>query len=189
MPRIKMGGLSRWWSPLSKARIAEEYNASAPLYDSRYTEEQQVKAGFLLNRVRLCGGEVVIDAGCGTGILLEIISKRAAATLVGLDSSIGMLREARRKGINAELVLGDIEHMPFRDGAADAVFSISVIQLAEDPRAALEEMRRVLKVGGSLAVSYLRRAGISIPEVDGLETAVHDSETMKDIFITGYRKS
>lgn len=170
------------------ARIAEDYNATAGIYDMRYREEQQLKIGFLLNRVRLRDGDTIIDAGCGTGLLLEAASERAKAWLVGIDSSIGMLREAKRKGIEADLVLGDIEKMPFRDRVADAVFSVSVIQLADDPGQAVSEIRRVTKEGGAIAISYLRKAGIDPPRATGIRAAVHASETMKDIFITGFRE-
>ncbi|MEJ5293309.1 MAG: methyltransferase domain-containing protein [Candidatus Methanosuratincola sp.] len=170
-----------------KGRVAEDYNATAGIYDMRYRDEQQLKIGFLLNRVRLKEGDIVVDAGCGTGLLLEAVSAREKAWLVGLDSSIGMLREARRKNTGADLVLGDIENMPFRDCVADAVFSISVIQLAEDPTRAVDEIRRVAKAGGAIAISYLSKAGLPPPEVKGLTVMVHSSETMKDVFITGFR--
>ncbi|MDI9644496.1 MAG: class I SAM-dependent methyltransferase [Candidatus Verstraetearchaeota archaeon] len=172
-----------------KPGVAEEYDASSATYDSLYKEEQEVKFGFLLNRVRPGGGEeVVLDAGCGTGLLLEALSRRWGCTLVGLDSSEGMLREAKRKGTAANLVLGDIEKMPFKDGSFDIAFSVSVIQLADDPEEAIGEIRRVLKKGGRVGISYLRRAGIAVPRIRGLRVAVHDSETMKDIFLTGYRE-
>ncbi|MEN3006468.1 MAG: methyltransferase domain-containing protein [Candidatus Methanosuratincola petrocarbonis] len=171
-----------------KSRIAEDYNATAGIYDMRYREEQGLKIGFLLNRVRLKDGDTVIDAGCGTGLLLEAVSGRAKTWLVGLDSSIGMLQEARRKGVEADLVLGDIESMPFRDCVADAVFSVSVIQLADDPGRAVSEIRRITKAGGTIAISYLKSAGIECPQAAGIRAAVHASETMKDIFITGFRE-
>jgi len=171
-----------------KTRIAEDYNATAGIYDMRYREEQQLKIGFLLNRVRLRDGDTVIDAGCGTGLLLESVSERAKAWLVGIDSSIGMLREAKRKGIEADLVLGDVENMPFKDGVADAAFSVSVIQLAENPERAISEIRRITKAGGAIGISYLKRAGIEPPLAAGIRAAVHASETLKDIFITGFRE-
>lgn len=171
-----------------KPGVAEGYNASAATYDPLYREEQGIKFAFLLNRVMPKGGEVVLDAGCGTGLLLEVLSRRRDCTVVGLDISLGMLREAKRKGTTAELVLGDIERMPFRDCSFDVSFSVSAIQLAEDPKAAVAELRRVLRKGGRIGVSYLRRAGVSIPNVEGLVLAVHDSETMKDVFLTGYRE-
>ncbi|MEM2125949.1 MAG: methyltransferase domain-containing protein [Candidatus Methanosuratincola sp.] len=171
-----------------KSRIAEDYNATAGIYDMRYREEQQLKIGFLLNRVGLRDGDTVIDAGCGTGLLLEAVSERAKTRLVGLDSSIGMLREAKRKGLDADLVLGDIESMPFRDCVADAVFSVSVIQLADDPGQAVSEIRRISKAGGAIAISYLKRAGIDPPRTAGIRAVVHISETMKDVFITGFRE-
>ncbi len=171
-----------------KSRIAEDYNATACMYEMRYKEEQQLKIAFLLSRVRLRDGETVIDAGCGTGLLLEAVSKRAKTWLVGLDSSIGMLKEAKKKGVDADLVLGDIESMPFRDCVADTVFSVSVVQLANNPRRAVGEIRRITKAGGSIGISYLERAGIDPPEAAGMRVAVHTSETMKDIFITGFKE-
>ncbi|MBC7120145.1 MAG: class I SAM-dependent methyltransferase [Candidatus Methanosuratus sp.] len=171
-----------------KSKIAEEYNITAGIYDMRYREEQQVKIGFILNRVRIRDGDTIIDAGCGTGLLLEVASGIVNGWLVGLDSSIGMLLQAKRKGVQADLVLGDVERMPFMDSSADVVFSVSVIQLADDPKMAFKELKRILKKDGIMAISYLRKAGISPPKVEGLKLAVHDSETMKDVFMIGYKE-
>jgi SAM-dependent methyltransferase len=93
-----------------------------------------------------------LDAACGTG--------RHAARLVasgcvttGIDQSAEMLELARRKVPDAVFEVGDVEHLPFDDGAFDlAVVSLALCHLPT-PTLAITELARVLADGGTLVVS------------------------------------
>lgn len=168
--------------------IIRDYNASACLYDERYEEEQSLKISFIMKKVRPNAGDAVIDVGCGTGALLGKLD--ASGLHVGLDASVKMLEEARRKGVTAELVLGDAQALPFKEGCFDRAYSVSVFQLLDDSGAAASEMMRVLKVGGSFAVSVLLKLGTEkitkIVGYFGLSTQEsYESESMKDVFLLG----
>jgi len=56
------------------------------------------------------------------------------------------------KGYDGDVpfVMGSIAHLPFKENAFDFVYCLSVVQLVEDDRGAVSELRRVLKKGGSL---------------------------------------
>lgn len=95
------------------------------------------------------GSGRVLDLACGTGRLTERI---AAADVVGLDISRGMLAEAQRRRLR--VVLGDGNALPFVSSAFDAVLCTDfAFALLELPRA-LAECARVLRAGGTLAVHY-----------------------------------
>lgn len=95
----------------------------------------------------------VLDVGCGTGLLLERLSGRGDA--VGVDLSIGMLNRARRrldqKGAG-NLVLADAQRLPFKDCSFDSTVSVFALTAVPDLDAALAEMVRVVRDGGTVAV-------------------------------------
>jgi ArsR family transcriptional regulator len=101
-----------------------------------------------------------VDLGCGTGELLWILKKKARH-VIGVDSSPKMLDEARKRFGNGnggvDLRLGELEHLPLKDGEAD----LSVISLAlhhlSDPLAAIREAHRILKTPGTLIIAEFER--------------------------------
>lgn len=100
------------------------------------------------------GPAKVLDAGAGTGIAALVASERLGpgARVVALDSSLGMLRQARKKGL-ALLVGGSVPGLPFPDAVLDAVLASFVLSHLASYQAALSDMVRVLRPGGRLAAS------------------------------------
>jgi ubiquinone/menaquinone biosynthesis C-methylase UbiE len=97
----------------------------------------------------------VLDVACGTGILARTVEDRTgqSGTVVGLDINEGMLGVAKRKAPNIEWRQGRAEALPFNDNSFDAVVSQFGLMFFEDRYAAIQEMMRVLKPGGNLAVA------------------------------------
>lgn len=108
-------------------------------------------------------GKQVLDAACGTGIVSRKIIPRCGANcqIIGLDVSKEMIQAAEHyanlEGMNTiEWRQGDIIQMPFSDDTFDIVFCQQGLQFSPDPLLALQEMRRVMKPGGQLALSVWR---------------------------------
>jgi ubiquinone/menaquinone biosynthesis C-methylase UbiE len=99
-------------------------------------------------------GLTVADVGTGTGFLAEL-ALEAGARVVGIDISDGMLAEvtARFAGRNFEARRGDTAALPLGDGEVDAVLGNMVLHHADDPPAAIREMARALKPGGTLVIT------------------------------------
>ncbi len=98
----------------------------------------------------------LLDIGCGTGGLLELVAPRVAEA-VGVDASREMLALARtrlaERGIaNASVRQADLYRLPYADAAFDVATLQMVLHYAEDPAAALAEASRVLRPGGLLLV-------------------------------------
>ena len=92
----------------------------------------------------------VLDLGCGTGALLEQVVKiESVKNAHGLDLSEKMLEEARQKNINAALVQGDSEKLPFENDFFDAVYCNDSFHHYPNPKAVLAEVKRILKPGGN----------------------------------------
>lgn len=108
------------------------------------------------------GGRDFLDIGCGTGdVALAILRQSPAARVTGIDPSAGMLvlatAKARQAGLADRMVLqdGDATTLPFPDASFDGIVCAFCLRNIADRRAALVEMRRVLRPGGTLAILEL----------------------------------
>lgn len=103
----------------------------------------------MLSRADLKAGQLVLDVGCGTGVLEE---RLRGISVIGVDLTEEMVRLAKEKRIGSlSLSVGDGENLPFRDGTFDSIVSCYVAKYCST-KALLEEMARVLKPGGKLVM-------------------------------------
>jgi ubiquinone/menaquinone biosynthesis C-methylase UbiE len=133
--------------------------------------------------------ENFLDAGTGTGRMLELIARHALRA-VGIDVSPDMLAIARDRLLrgnvqNAQVRLADIYRLPFSNGSAGAGFDVvlfhQVLHYLDDPGAAVAEAARVMAPNGRLLIADFtphkeeflrdefahRRLGFADREVDG----------------------
>ena len=110
--------------------------------------------------VELSPGQVVLDLGSGGGIDVLLSARRVSpgGKVYGLDMTDEMLALARKNqreaGIeNAEFFEGEIEEVPLPPAHVDVIVSNCVINLSTEKEKALAEAYRVLKPGGTFAVS------------------------------------
>lgn len=96
-------------------------------------------------------GERILDLAAGTGTS-SIPFQQAGASVVACDFSLGMLNVGRSRNPDLDFAAGDAMHLPFRDGAFDAVTISFGLRNVADTTAALRELRRVTKPGGRLLV-------------------------------------
>ena len=114
--------------------------------------------------------DLLLDVGCGSGAAVREAAP-LVARVVGLDLSPKMIDEARRlsKGIaNAELEIGDSEHLPFADGEFTAVLCTSSFHHYPNPERAVKEMARVLGPSGRLALGDIDRGHLFNGLIDRL---------------------
>jgi ubiquinone/menaquinone biosynthesis C-methylase UbiE len=117
---------------------------------------KKYESDLLLQLLRPKSDEFMLDAGCGTGVFtLDILSLRTR--VIGVDLSLPMLLRAAQKtrGYHFQAVLADISSLPFSENAFDKVVSITALEFIEDAKSAMEELFRVTKRGGRIAVATL----------------------------------
>lgn len=145
------------WS--RKREVMCSYDNLADLYDAQYAEEQSAKIKAALNRLNLKEGDLVLDAGCGTGLLFEHIGE-PIKLLVGLDISSKILEKAKKRAkrfSNVNLIRADADLMPFQKDVFDLIFAITLLQNTPNPILTLHEIKRVGKRPSIIVVTGLKK--------------------------------
>ena len=106
---------------------------------------------LVVEAVRPRPGQLVLDLAAGTGTSSEPFA-HAGATVVPTDLSLGMLQVGKARIPDLSFVAADALQLPYADASFDAVTISFGLRNVEDTAAALEEMRRVTKPGGTLVV-------------------------------------
>lgn len=100
----------------------------------------------------LRAGQVVVDVGCGPGSTTPELARALGpdGLALGVDVSVPMLTRAAsdHQAANLGYLRADATDLPFRGGTVDAVVSLALLQLVDDPAAVLAECARVLRPGG-----------------------------------------
>jgi len=162
-----------WWDPAGPAAILHAIN--------------RPRVDFYLRQLGDLHGRLVLDAGCGGGLVARELAA-AGATVVGLDRSLGSLGVARRavgrrgpgnpEGVPRPMgpmgafrpTQGRLERLPFADGVFDVVVAADVLEHVPDLPAAVAELARVLAPGGRLVFDTINRTPWSwFTAVFGLE--------------------
>lgn len=117
------------------------------------TEAEERRA--VLDLVGSASGARILDVGCGDGAYLGALS-RAGAVAFGLDRSRAAAARALASiRAGGGVVAGDAAALPFRAGAFDLVLAVTALCFVEDPVAAVREMARALRPGGTLVLGEL----------------------------------
>jgi ubiquinone/menaquinone biosynthesis C-methylase UbiE len=109
-------------------------------------------------------GKRVLEIGCGMGTDGSQFAK-GGADYVGVDLTEAAAALAREnlavRGLPGQTMAANAEQLPFPDDSFDHVYSFGVIHHTERPEAVIEEIRRVLKPGGTLTVMLYNRTSIN----------------------------
>ena len=141
-----------------KSKLFDEWPEK---YDQWFTTPvgtlvKKYETELLLDLLKPSRGEVILDAGCGTGVFtVDILS--FGAHVIGIDVSLPMLIRAGQKarGYHFQTVLADISSLPFSENAFDKVVSVTALEFIKDAETALKELFRVTKRRGCLVVATL----------------------------------
>ncbi len=184
-----------------KKNIIAKYNSTASFYDDRYRKIQKEKYKILFRNCNL-NYKTILDAGCGTGLLIEhvfnlnIDNLKKKVKYIGIDISWKMLmnfcdKSKKIKDIeDINLILGDIENLPLRQDTFNVIFSITSLQNLPVIKKGLGELIRVGRKNSLLKLSILRKQLKVDDLIAYLKTLTIDLKTeflknIEDVIIQG----
>lgn len=168
---------------IERVSARQGYDLWSETYDSSPNPVVAMDSRHTIKLLAPNDGELILDAGCGTGRNLGPLLL-SGGTAVGIDFSFRMLQVARRQIDNAPVALADLQAgLPFNSRSFDAVLCALIGEHLSDLRQVFHEFHRVLRPGGRLVFSVyhpeMSAAGIEANfEREGVEYrlgAVHYS--------------
>jgi SAM-dependent methyltransferase len=120
------------------------HGAAPHPYDRHVGRYGAQLAAALIDAAGIEEADRVLDVGCGTGQLTRALAERVGGKRVAaIDPAAGVLEVCRQRVPDADVRGGSAESLPFADGEFDAVLAQLVVNLVDDPPAAVREMARV----------------------------------------------
>jgi demethylmenaquinone methyltransferase/2-methoxy-6-polyprenyl-1,4-benzoquinol methylase len=150
------------------APLAETYDRFARLLslgqDPRWRS-------FLVSRVEARPEHAVLDVATGTAAVAIELTRRYGCRVVGVDQSAEMLAEGRQRvqaaGLTSaiDLLEARAEELPFEDAAFDGLTFTYLLRYVEDPSATMNELARVVRPGGVVAMLEFFEPRAALPRI------------------------
>ncbi len=136
---------------MNKKDIILFFDEFAPTWDKVNERNDQVIAQILDN-CKICEGTRVLDVACGTGILFpDYIERKAKVT--GVDISPEMVKKAKEKFPQAEIICGDAESISFCENF-DVIMIYNAFPHFNEPEKFIHNLAKALKNGGRISICH-----------------------------------
>jgi ubiquinone/menaquinone biosynthesis C-methylase UbiE len=123
---------------------------------------------WVIHLLKIQPHDKVLEVGFGPGVGIEILTAVVSSGYIaGVDYSKEMVEQAKARNAKAieaglvQLQYGSVEALPFADDTFDKALAINSMQVWSDVMVGLREMRRVMKVGGKMALGFTSHSGQS----------------------------
>jgi trans-aconitate 2-methyltransferase len=155
--------------------MPESRNWDGAAYDRLSTPMERL-GREVLDRLELRGDETVLDAGCGSGRLTQLLIERVPhGRVVGVDQSASMIDAARlRLGEAADLRVADLVGLDLDGERVDVVFSTATFHWIADHEALFASLRATLRDGGRLAAQCGGTGNIATVHAAAREAAARE---------------
>ena len=152
-------------------------------YEKFMGQWSRIAGRLFIDWLALPSGLSWLDVGCGTGAFTEIIRQSSGAVeIVAIDPSAAQVSyaQSRKTAEGAQFQVADARSIPFEDGRFDVAVSALVLNFISDREKGVAEMRRVVRLGGTVAAYVWDFAG-------GNSTARHLNSAVRELEGPGYR--
>ena len=144
---------------MDKKDIIAFFDELAPCWDKTNVRNEEV-ISEILRKGGIRKGTKVLDIACGTGVLFPDYES-LGAEFVGIDISENMVKKAREKFPEAEVICGDATTYDFSSDF-DAVMIYNAFPHFDEPQRLIENLAKSLKKSGRLSIAH----GISEKELE-----------------------
>ncbi|RSL51054.1 hypothetical protein CEP54_011597 [Fusarium duplospermum] len=155
-----MANLARSLNSSSVAETLATYDNWAGTYNEDIGKEEytapEIASDYVVKHVgpQRITSAVILDAGCGTGLVGQHLAKSGATHLDGIDLSPGMLQVARRTGIYRSLNVADLSQtLEIPSQSYDVVVCVGTLTQGHVGPGAFDEFVRVVKPGGFIVAT------------------------------------
>ena len=128
-----------------------EYSKIAKSYNELYSKEQINKLKIIKRILKIEKHHKMLDVGCGTGISTYFFEE--TCYVKGIDPCKELITQGK-----GDLIQASAENIPFSENDFDIVISVTAIHNFQDIDRGIKEIKRVLKPGGQIAFSILKRS-------------------------------
>jgi len=142
-----------------KREVMLHYDQIAAGYDAQYAEEQNAKMEAALSNITLKKNNIVLDVGCGTGLLFPHIADKTQR-LIAIDLSRKLLKQAKKRAKrhpNIALIQAEADHTPFKSQTFHTVFAVTLLQNIPNPTATLREIERITRPEATMGLTILKK--------------------------------
>ena len=124
------------------------------LFDPPLPEGVPKRLKKIVSSADISKGNIVLDLGTGTGILIPIIQEYEPEKIYGCDISDAMLARMKEQYAYAEPILADARDLTLPDKSVDVVFMNACYPNIVDKRATFTNISRMMKHGGRMVISH-----------------------------------
>ena len=145
---------------MNKDIIKEFFNGFAPRWDNEPVADTEI-INTILDNAKICENIDVLDVGCGTGVMFPFYLERNVKNITAIDLSPEMIKIAKSKFPQANVICGDAENIIF-DKQFDVVMIYNAFPHFPEPQRLVENLSKALKSGGRISIAH----GMSKKELD-----------------------
>ena len=147
---------------MNKDTIKEFFNDLAPRWDNEPIADKEI-IDTILDNTGINENISVLDVACGTGVLFPFYLQRNVKSITAIDLSPQMVKIAKNKFPQADVICGDAENITFPH-QFDAIMIYNAFPHFPNPKALIENLSKAVKSGGKISIAH----GMSKKELDDI---------------------
>lgn len=140
-----------------KCKVKKCYDLTSNMYNMRYSNEQKIKYKRALLKVKVSRDNIILDVGCGSGLLFDYLVSKVKS-IIGIELSSELLRKAKEKNkANIHLIQADADKLPLKNNNMDLVFAFTMLQNMPSPSKTIQEIILATKINGQIIITGLKK--------------------------------